>query len=124
MTTQNQSLSTQEVANRFFSLAEQGNFEQILNELFSDNAISTEPEHAELQSVQGLNKIREKAEIWNSIVEETHSSYTDEPVVVGDYFMCVMGMDVTLKGKGRTQMDEIAVYKVEDGKIVSEQFFY
>lgn len=35
-----------------------------------------------------------------------------------------MGMDVTLKGMGRRQMDEIAVYEVKDGKIVKEQFFY
>jgi ketosteroid isomerase-like protein len=25
---------------------------------------------------------------------------------------------------GRTQMDEIVVYKVKDGKIVQEEFFY
>jgi limonene-1,2-epoxide hydrolase len=35
-----------------------------------------------------------------------------------------MGMDVTMKGPGRVQMDEIAVYEVKDGKIVKEQFFY
>jgi ketosteroid isomerase-like protein len=33
-------------------------------------------------------------------------------------------MDVTMKGQGRMKMDEIAVYGVKDGKIVSEQFFY
>jgi hypothetical protein len=35
-----------------------------------------------------------------------------------------MGMDVTMKGQGRSKMDEIAVYEVKDGKIVKEQFFY
>jgi hypothetical protein len=35
-----------------------------------------------------------------------------------------MGMDVTLKGAGRVNMDEIAVYEVKDGKITKEQFFY
>jgi hypothetical protein len=33
-------------------------------------------------------------------------------------------MDVTMKGQGRMNMDEIAVYEVKDGKIVKEQFFY
>ncbi|HEX3768939.1 MAG TPA: SnoaL-like domain-containing protein [Puia sp.] len=28
-----------------------------------------------------------------------------------------------MKGQGRMQMDEICVYQVENGKIVSEQFF-
>ena len=31
---------------------------------------------------------------------------------------------VTIKGAGRTKMDEIAVYEVKDGKIVKEQFFF
>jgi hypothetical protein len=33
-------------------------------------------------------------------------------------------MDITFKGMGRVPMEEIALYKVADGKIVSEQFFY
>jgi len=34
-------------------------------------------------------------------------------------------MDTTHKPSGqRSQMSEIAVYQVEDGKIVKEQFFY
>jgi limonene-1,2-epoxide hydrolase len=35
-----------------------------------------------------------------------------------------MGMDVTMKGAGRINMEEIAVYEVKDGKIVKEQFFF
>jgi hypothetical protein len=29
-----------------------------------------------------------------------------------------------MKGMGRLNMDEIAVYEVKDGQIVKEQFFY
>jgi hypothetical protein len=32
--------------------------------------------------------------------------------------------NVTIKGQGRMQMDEVAVYEVRDGKIMKEQFFY
>jgi hypothetical protein len=32
-------------------------------------------------------------------------------------------MDVTMKGRPRETMSELWVYKVKDGKIVSEQFF-
>jgi hypothetical protein len=35
-----------------------------------------------------------------------------------------MGMECTMKGMGRTKMDEIAVYEVKDGMIVKEQFFF
>jgi limonene-1,2-epoxide hydrolase len=33
-------------------------------------------------------------------------------------------MDMTFKGRGRMQIEEIGVYHVRDGKVVSEQFFY
>jgi len=35
-----------------------------------------------------------------------------------------MGIDVTMKGKPRTKIDEVAVYEVKNGKIVTEQFFF
>jgi len=44
--------------------------------------------------------------------------------VAGNYISVAMGMDVTMKGMGRMNMDEIALYEVKDGKIVKEQFFY
>jgi len=53
-----------------------------------------------------------------------HGGYSNEPIVAGNHFAVLMGMDVTMKGAGRMKMDEIAVYEVKDGKIVKEQFFY
>ncbi|MEM7382685.1 MAG: SnoaL-like domain-containing protein [Bacteroidota bacterium] len=35
-----------------------------------------------------------------------------------------MEMDVTFKGAPRTKMSEICLYKVENGKIVWEEFFF
>lgn len=59
-----------------------------------------------------------------SRVEAVHSSYTTQPVVAGDHFAVGRGVDITVKGSGRIQMDQIMLYKVEDEKIVLEQFFY
>jgi hypothetical protein len=53
-----------------------------------------------------------------------HGGTTENPVVAGHYFTCHMTMDFTPKGGQRTVMEEICLYKVKDGKIVSEQFFY
>jgi len=53
-----------------------------------------------------------------------HSGYTNAPQVGGNYFSCAMGMEATKKETGRMKMDEIALYYVQDGKIVSQQFFY
>jgi limonene-1,2-epoxide hydrolase len=71
-----------------------------------------------------LDKVREKGKSFNAMVEAMHDGYCTEPAVGGNYFTCAMGMDITMKGQGRMQMDEVAVYEVKDGKIVTEQFFF
>ena len=117
-------MSTQAVAERFFELATEGKFEQILTELFHPDAASIEPENAPFQSVKGLDNIIKKGQEWHDVTEEIHGGYTNAPIVAGNFFACTMGMDVTIKGQGRMHMDEVAVYEVRDGKIMKEQFFY
>jgi ketosteroid isomerase-like protein len=118
-------MSTQEVANRFYQLAQQGNWYQILDDLFAEDAKSIEPENAMgLPTVSGLSKIREKGKIWENMIEQVHGGFCNEPQVVANYFTCTMGTDITPKDGQRTTMDEVAVYEVRNGKIVSEQFFY
>jgi hypothetical protein len=118
-------MSTQEVANRFYELTKQGDWNKIQDELFSSNAESIEPPTAQgLQTVKGLDKIKEKGQQWNSMIQEVHGGYCNAPQVAGNHFTCTMGLDVTMKGQGRMQMDEVAVYEVKNGKIVKEQFFF
>jgi hypothetical protein len=117
-------MTTQEIAGRFYELALEGRFAEIHTELFDPGAISIEPSNGLLQSVVGLDAIEEKGRAWNENVKEIHSAYTSEPRIAGNYFVCTMGMDVTRKDRNRIRMDEVAVYEVEDGKIVREQFFY
>jgi hypothetical protein len=124
MTTTEKTMTTQEVADRFFELAEQGNFDKIQEELFDENVKSVEPSHSGWQNVQGLDKVREKGKQWQDMVEEMHGGYTKKPQVAGNFFVCIMGMDVTMKGQPRMKMDEVALYEVRDGKIVLEQFFF
>lgn len=116
--------TTQEVANRLAELFKEGKWAEAL-ELFSNDAVSIEPADSPgLQSVKGLDNIKKKGDMFNEMVEEMHGGYTSEPIVAGNFIAFAMGMDVTMKGAGRMKMDEIAVYEVRDGKIVSEQFFY
>ena len=118
-------MTTQEVADRFNELAQTGQWHTIQAELFADDAESIEPEHTKgMQSVKGIEAIKQKGEMFSSMVEEMHGGYCKEPVVAGTHFSVAMGMDVTMKGMGRSNMDEICVYEVKDGKIVKEQFFY
>ena len=118
-------MSTNDVAKRFNELAQTGQWDQIQDELFADNAVSIEPAHSPgLQTVEGIDAIKQKGKQFGEMVEEMHGGYTNEPIVAGNHFSLAMGMDVTMKGMGRMQMDEIAVYEVKDGKITKEQFFY
>ena len=125
MLTQEAVMTTQDVANRFHELSQSGQWNQIQEELFADNAVSIEPENSPgLKTVEGIEGIKQKGKQFEESVEEMHGGYTSEPLVAGNHFTVAMGMDVTMKGMGRMKMDEIAVYEVKDGKIVKEQFFY
>ena len=125
MSTMDAVMTTTDVANRFNELAQTGQWEQIQNELFADNAVSIEPANSpEMKSVEGIEAIKQKGKQFDEMVEEMHGGYSNPPQVAGNHFAVAMGMDVTTKGQGRMKMDEIAVYEVHDGKIVKEQFFY
>ncbi len=120
-------MSTKEVAERFYELTKENAWNKIQDELYAENARSVEPPSGQAQgmkNVEGMEAIRKKGEEFNNMVEEMHGGYCTEPVVGGNFFSVAMGMDLTLKGAGRMNMDEIAVYEVKDGKIVLEQFFY
>jgi len=118
-------MTTQEVADRLYELFEEGKWKEAQEELFSKDAKSIEPANSSgLPSVEGLDNIKKKAEVWESMVEEMHGGYTGKPIVAGSHIALAMGIDATMKGSGRMKMDEIAVYEVKDGKIISEQFFF
>jgi len=124
MSTQEITQNTQQVASRLVELCANGKFNEAQDELFADNATSTEPEHTTQLVAEGLEAIKAKGQEFQSAIEENHGGYVGEPVVAGNHFAVTMGMDVTMKDGSRMKMDEVAVYKVADGKIISEQFFY
>jgi len=124
MKTLEKTITTQEVADKFFGWSQEGKFDQIVDELYGENAKSIEPADSFWKNVQGIDNIRAKSKEWSSNIEEMHGGYTDKPIVVGNFFSCAMGMDVTMKGQPRIKLDEIAVYEVRGGKIVLEQFFF
>ncbi len=127
MTTQEAVMTTQEIVNRFSELVKKNKWVKIQEELYADNAVSIEPPHAAaqgLKNAEGIDAIKKKGEEWHNMIEEMHGDWCSEPVIGGNHFSVAMGMDVTIKGAGRMQMNEIAVYEVKDGKIVKEQFFF
>ena len=118
-------MSTKEVAKRLAELCQKGDFRTAQKELFSENAISIEPEATPAfpKETKGLKAIVEKGDKWNSMVEKTNKMEVSEPLVGKNSFALTMHMDVVMKERGPMDITELCVYQVKDGKIISEQFF-
>jgi hypothetical protein len=116
-------MTTQEIADKLVALCREGKFSEAQEQLYSENAVSIEPT-GPLQIIQGMEMIRMKDKHFNEMIEEFYGIEVSDPIVADDFFSVMMGLDVKYKGMERAKSMEIAVYEVEDGKIVSEQFFY
>ncbi|XZF14526.1 SnoaL-like domain-containing protein [Chitinophagaceae bacterium MMS25-I14] len=118
-------MTTQEIANRLYELCSQNQFEAAQKELYAPDVTSTEstPQGGRV-TVSGQEGLKQKSAQFQSMVEEMHGGYTNEPKVFGNYIFMEMGMDVTMKGMGRMNMTEMCRYEVKDGKIVNEEFYY
>lgn len=118
-------MTTQQIADRLVALCREQKWEQAQQELFAADAVSVEPYATPefSQETKGLPAIVEKGKKFASMVEKVHSHAVTDPLVAGESFACVMRMDVVMKGQGRMNMAELCVYRVKDGKVISEQFF-
>ena len=118
-------MNTKEIADRLVELCRQGKYKQAQQELFATNAKSIEPPQSPgAQSVEGLDNIIKKGEEFERMLEAVHGGHVSDPIVAGNCTAFGISIDATMKGTGRTKIEEIALYEVKDGKIVQEQFFY
>jgi ketosteroid isomerase-like protein len=118
-------MTVKEIAARFNELAQQEKWFQIQDELFADDVKSIDPPHSPyLGYAEGRAAVRKKGEEFISKIEAGHRAYTSAPIATGNHFAVERETDITVKGFGRVQMNQIMLYEVKDGKIISEQFFY
>ena len=119
-------MTTQEVANTLVKLCSAGKFDEATNTLYSPDIVSMEasaPPGGSRES-KGIQAIKAKGEWWVAN-HEIHSVKVEGPLIAGPFFTVTFKMDVTFKPQSkRFTMEEVAVYKVADGKIVYEEFFY
>jgi hypothetical protein len=117
--------SIQQIASRLAELVGRGEFEAAQKELFAKDAVSIEPRASEhfAKETKGLDAILEKGRKWAVMVEDVHSCSVSQPLVAGNAIAMTLAMDVTMRGAGRMQLEEICVYQIQDGKIAAEQFF-
>lgn len=118
-------MNTQEVANRWAELCREGKNLDCVNELYAENVTSREmPGMPEAELVSGRDNVWAKNKEWLESVEEFHAGEISDPIVAENHFTSKMSFDVTFKDRGRQQMEELAVFEVQNGKITNEQFFY
>lgn len=119
-------MTTQEVASTLVKLCSTGKMEEALKTLYSPDIVSMEAGAPPGQSREskGIAAVEAKSHFWMTN-HEIHSFIVEGPLVAGAHFAVVFKMDVTFKPQSRRfQMEEVAVYKVADGQIVYEEFFY
>ncbi|MGV3638174.1 MAG: SnoaL-like domain-containing protein [Flavobacteriales bacterium] len=119
-------MTTKQVADRLVELCRQGKNIEAVKELYATDVVSHEPAGYPNgpERIAGKAAVLAKAEGFQANLETMHSAYVSDPLVAANHFTVTMGMDVTLKGAGRMQLDEVAVYEVTDGQITREQFFF
>jgi ketosteroid isomerase-like protein len=95
--------------------------------LYADDAVSIEPQGVPpgtLGNAKGMQLIFEKKREFNAGLEQVHGIRMSEPLIAGNCFTAVLTLDATAKGGRPVNLNEICVYRVRDGKIAHEQFFY
>jgi ketosteroid isomerase-like protein len=119
-------MTTQETADRLVELCAAGNFEGAMEVLYSPDIVSVEAgaPPGGSREAKGIEAVMAKGKWWAEN-HEVHSVAVEGPLVAGAHFTVVFRLDVTFKPAGRRfVMEEVAVYKVADGKVVYEEFFY
>ena len=115
-------MNTQEIANRLVELCRANNFEGTWDELFAPGWETYELAEWGGGVRHGKEEAKAAADQWKSDIAEMHEMTISDPIVADDSFACIMTMNITSKTRGRNKQSEVCVYKVKDGKIVTERF--
>lgn len=92
-------------------------------EIATYEAMSSPGMPGEFDETHGVEEAMKKVQWWEEN-NEVHGLQSDGPYVHGDTFLIRMSIDVTPKGGTRMQMSEVVAYRVADGKVVEERYFY
>ena len=111
-----------EVAASFTRLLKENDHAAAAATYNADNIVSIEPFDGPMWLCCGKEEVRRKCEQWRESYQ-IHSSHVEGPYVNGDEFIVRFKMDVTSMATGRRMtIDEVGLYVVAHGKIVTETF--
>jgi ketosteroid isomerase-like protein len=119
-------MTTMELATHLVELCRAGQNIEAINTFYADDVVSVEAGGPPGQDRTSRGKAAVIAKNhWWVANHEMHSTATEGPFPHDDRFAVRFTYDVTNKPSGkRFTMNEVALYTVEDGKIVREEFFY
>jgi hypothetical protein len=123
------SLSAAEIGRRIVDGVNELKFLDVIEELYSADVVSIEamgsPEAP--AEVSGIEAIRGKNKWWLEN-HNVHSVEAKGPFPHGDRVAVFYRMEMTpmtgARKDERTTFEEVAIYTIEDGKVVREEFFY
>jgi ketosteroid isomerase-like protein len=119
-------MTLEEIAKELVAGCRENRTRENLDRLYAPDAVSVEgADMGGGQVTEGLAGIHGKHDWWDGAFE-VHGLTVEGPFTQApDKFSVIFGMDTTDKASGkRSQMREVAVYHVKDGRIVREEFFY
>ena len=120
-------MTTQEVANKIVANCKSGDFESNYSNYYADDVVSYEPHDNAFgvePQLEGLKAITERARQFHTLIEKVISKTVSEPIVAGEFFTFRICQEFQLKGMGYLKLDELCMFRVKNGKIIREEYFY
>lgn len=117
-----------DVGARIAQLCRDGRNEKAIDEFYASDVVSveaSEPRPGVDRETRGLDDVLEKNRSWFE-EHEVHDLKVEGPFPNGDDRFCLLfDYDVTFQPEDRRfRLREIARYRVKDGKVVREEFYY
>ncbi len=118
-------MDVREIANELVDGCRNEREAENLDRLYAADAVSVEAiDFGEGREAHGVDAIRAKHDYWNSAFEVLDSK-TSDPMPHGDRFAVIFEVRAKNRATGEvSDMREVGLFQVADGKIVREEFFY
>ena len=117
-------MTTKQIADRLVDLCRKGQNALAQVELYDDDIESIESQSSKYKRTKGIKKVQRKTAMFYEMAQKIHKYELSDPLIVNNYFCFKLSIDVTLRGLGRVELDELCTYHVKNDKIVKEIFYY
>jgi len=119
-------MTTAEIAHRLHSLVETGEYDKAYDELFDSNVVAKEPQLVQLglAEVKGIDAVKGKVQALSAGIAQLNSREMSVPIITDKHIAFTNKVEATMKDGSAFQLNEICLYTVDQGKIVSEEFIY